>query len=151
MSKQTINIGTAADDGTGDTTRDAFDICNDNFTELYTDVGTLESDVDALEVITENNEVDSYTLVLADANKLVTITLGTATTLTVPPNSSVAFPTGTMIMVAQLGAGQVTITAGLGVTINSYDSALKLTGQYAACSLIKLATNTWLCTGTLEA
>ena len=37
MAKQTINIGTTANDGTGDTLRAAFDKCNDNFTELYTD------------------------------------------------------------------------------------------------------------------
>ena len=35
MSKQTINIGTTANDGTGDTLRDAMGITNDNFTELY--------------------------------------------------------------------------------------------------------------------
>lgn len=37
MAKQTINIGTTANDGTGDTIRDAFDKVNDNFDELYTD------------------------------------------------------------------------------------------------------------------
>lgn len=36
MSKQTINIGSSANDGTGSTLRDSFDICNDNFTEVYT-------------------------------------------------------------------------------------------------------------------
>jgi len=35
MSKQTINIGTTPNDGTGDTLRDSMDITNDNFTELY--------------------------------------------------------------------------------------------------------------------
>ena len=35
MAKQTINIGTTANDGTGDTVRSAFDKVNDNFTELY--------------------------------------------------------------------------------------------------------------------
>ena len=35
MAKQTINIGTAANDGTGSSLRAAFDICNDNFTEIY--------------------------------------------------------------------------------------------------------------------
>lgn len=35
MAKQTIGIGTSADDGTGDTLRAAFDKCNDNFDELY--------------------------------------------------------------------------------------------------------------------
>ena len=136
MAKQTVNIGTELDDENADSIRDSFDMCNDNFDDLY--------------VVTENNKTDSYTLVLSDANKLVTITKADATTLTVPPNSSVAFPVGTMILVAQLGAGQVTITAGDGVTINSYDSALKLVGQYASCSLTKLATDTWLCVGNLE-
>lgn len=35
MAKQVINIGSSANDGTGDPIRDAFDKCNDNFTELY--------------------------------------------------------------------------------------------------------------------
>lgn len=37
MAKQTINIGTVANDGTGDPLRTAFDKINDNFTELYSD------------------------------------------------------------------------------------------------------------------
>ena len=37
MAKQVINIGSTANDGTGDPIRDAFDKVNDNFTELYTD------------------------------------------------------------------------------------------------------------------
>lgn len=35
MAQQTIDIGAAPNDGTGDPIRDAFDKCNDNFTELY--------------------------------------------------------------------------------------------------------------------
>ena len=37
MAKQVINIGTTANDGTGDPLRSAFDKVNDNFTELYSD------------------------------------------------------------------------------------------------------------------
>lgn len=36
MAQQVINIGAAANDGTGDPLRDCFDKINDNFTELYT-------------------------------------------------------------------------------------------------------------------
>lgn len=39
MAKQTINIGTTANDGTGDPIRSAFDKANDNFTELYDGAG----------------------------------------------------------------------------------------------------------------
>lgn len=35
MSKQTINVGSAPNDGLGDPARTAFTKCNDNFTELY--------------------------------------------------------------------------------------------------------------------
>ena len=35
MAQQTINLGTSANDGTGDNLRSAMDKCNDNFTELY--------------------------------------------------------------------------------------------------------------------
>lgn len=41
MAQQTIAIGTSPNDGTGDTLRDAYDKCNDNFTELYNDVAAL--------------------------------------------------------------------------------------------------------------
>jgi len=37
MAKQVINIGSVANDGTGDPLRTAFDKVNDNFTELYND------------------------------------------------------------------------------------------------------------------
>ena len=44
MAKQTINIGTTANDGTGDPLRTAFDKVNDNFTELYADdTGDVDS------------------------------------------------------------------------------------------------------------
>jgi len=35
MAKQAIGIGASANDGTGSTIRAAYDICNDNFNELY--------------------------------------------------------------------------------------------------------------------
>lgn len=41
MAQQTINIGTVANDGTGDPIRDAFDKANDNFTELYNGLAGL--------------------------------------------------------------------------------------------------------------
>jgi len=39
MAKQTINIGSSANDGTGDPIRTAFDKVNDNFNELYSATG----------------------------------------------------------------------------------------------------------------
>ena len=39
MAKQALNLGTAANDNTGDTLRGGGDKINDNFTELYTAIG----------------------------------------------------------------------------------------------------------------
>src|SRR5690242_10244351 len=61
----------------------------------------------------------SYTLVLTDAGKDVKCTNASDITLTVPPNSSVAFPVGTWLLFSQGGAGTVTATAGFGVTLNA--------------------------------
>lgn len=93
----------------------------------------------------------TYTLVLGDAGKMVTMTNASANTLTVPPNADVAFPTNTRIDVLQYGAGQTTIAAGSGVTIYSSGSKLKLTGQYSGATLWKKATNTWVLIGDLSA
>lgn len=101
-------------------------------------------------VQTINAQTDSYTLVLADAFKLVTMNKGSANNLTVPLNSSVAFSVGTRIDIAQIGAGQTTVVATGGVTINA-TPGLKLRAQYSGASLVKTATDTWLLFGDLSA
>lgn len=45
MAQQTINIGSAPNDGTGTPLRDAFDMVNDNFTENYTTIGEVQTAV----------------------------------------------------------------------------------------------------------
>lgn len=92
----------------------------------------------------------AYTLVLGDAGKLVTCENASAITLTIPANASVAFDTGTVIAVAQLGAGLVTVAGASGVTVNGVTPGDNdLTGQWATASLTKLATDTWLLSGGL--
>lgn len=103
----------------------------------------------AVDPITINAQTASYTLVLGDAQKLIDMNVGSANNLTVPPNASVAFATGTRIAVRQKGAGQTTLVPDTGVTINSQGSALKLAGQYAMCLLVKVATNEWNVEGNL--
>jgi hypothetical protein len=39
MAKQVVNLGSAANDGTGDPLRSAFDKINDNFQEIYDTLG----------------------------------------------------------------------------------------------------------------
>lgn len=92
----------------------------------------------------------TYTTVLTDASKLVTLNNGSAITLTIPPNSSVAYPIGTKIDLLQIGAGQVTVAAGSGVTVNSTPT-LKLRAQYSGGTCIQYAADTWIFAGDLAA
>lgn len=92
----------------------------------------------------------SYTLVLTDNSDLVEISNASANNLTVPLNSSVPFPIGSQINILQTGAGQTTIVATGGVTINS-TPGLKLRAQWSAATLIKRGTDTWVAVGDLSA
>lgn len=85
----------------------------------------------------------SYTLVLTDIGKLVSMVSGTAQTVVVPPHSSVAFPVGQVIQFRQGGAGQVTFSAGTGVTLRSRGSVFRTAGIYAYASIIQIATDIW--------
>lgn len=96
-----------------------------------------------------NTQTANYTLALTDAGKSVEMNSASATTVTVPPNSSVAFPIGTMIEVARYGAGTVAIAAGAGVTIRSRGALLSIGNQYGAVSLRKRATDEWVLVGDL--
>lgn len=109
----------------------------------------LDAKVDVAAIVTD--ATTAKTLALTDANDIVEMNNAAANTLTVPPNSSVAFPTGTRIDVVQYGAGQTTLVAGSGVTIRSKDSNLKLTGQYSGVTLYKRGTNEWVAIGDLSA
>ena len=111
---------------------------------------SLDYKVANMKLVTVSSQSASYTLVLGDAAKMVEMNNGSANNLTVPPNSSVAFPVGTVIDVLQIGAGQTTIVADSGVTIN-YAIGLKLRAQWSAASLVKRATNTWVAIGDLSA
>ena len=93
----------------------------------------------------------TYTTVLADDGKLVTCDNASPIALTIPPASSVAYGIGTQINIMQLGAGQVTITAGAGVTLNSAGSKLKTSAQYAVATCAKIASDTWVVVGNLSA
>lgn len=118
-------------------------------------IRSLGSSVDsALGQLTLNAQTGTtYTFVLTDnRNKLVTASNASAQTYTIPLNSSVAFPTGSMINIIQIGAGQVTIQGASGVTVASTGAtatAPKLRVQYSAATLIKVGTDSWYVVGDI--
>ncbi len=99
--------------------------------------------------ILTNPQTASYTLVLADKNKIVEMNVATANDLTVPPNSSVAFPVGTQIQVLQTGAGKTRILAGAGVTVNG-TPGIYMRAQWSGVTLLKRAQDTWVVMGDLS-
>jgi len=90
----------------------------------------------------------TYTLVLTDNGKLVTLTNAAAITLTVPLNSSVAFPIGAQVAIQQSGAGEVTVAAAVGVTLNATGTKTRV--QWSGAVLVKTATDVWTMLGDLE-
>ena len=91
----------------------------------------------------------SYTLVATDVGALVTLSNASAITLTVPPS---VFTTGQVIDIQQIGAGQVTLAQGSGVTITSTGgtaSAPKLRAQYSGASILCTGSNTFTVFGDI--
>lgn len=110
--------------------------------------GMIDTSVLAAQRITVNAQTAAYTLVLADAGKAVEVTSASTVNVTVPPNTTAAFPVGTVIEVAQMGAGQVVLIAGSGVTLRTAAS-LTTRAQYATVTLRKRATDEWIVAGDL--
>jgi hypothetical protein len=91
----------------------------------------------------------TYTLVLSDKDKMVTLNNASAITLTVPPS---VFSANDIVNIAQFGAGQVTLAQGAGVTINSTGAtttAPKLRMNKSSASIICTASNTFLVVGDI--
>jgi hypothetical protein len=97
---------------------------------------------------TRNVVAGAYTLVASDLGRLVEVNSATAVALTVPTDS-VSFTEGDRIDILQSGAGQVTLTPAVGVTLNSDSGKRKLLSQWAACTLIKRGANSWVAIGNL--
>jgi hypothetical protein len=92
----------------------------------------------------------THTFALTNEGAIVASQSGSATTFTIPLNSSVAFATNTIIGVEQHGAGALSITATAGVTLNGTDGATEtITAQWGAAAIRKTDTNAWVIIGAI--
>ncbi|MBF83027.1 MAG: hypothetical protein CL489_00980 [Acidobacteria bacterium] len=98
---------------------------------------------------TGTTKTASYTAALVDESSYIWMNVASANTFTVPPASSVAFDSGTMMTIIQYGAGQTTITAGSGVTLIA-TPGLKLRDQNSVCTIVHYTADTWLVYGDLD-
>ena len=94
-------------------------------------------------------QTTGYILTISDAGRVLDMNTASARSVRIPTNSSVPFPVGTQITVLQTGTGQISITADAGVTLNSKNSYLNLSGQWAEARLLQRNTNLWIVTGDL--
>jgi len=90
----------------------------------------------------------TYTVDLSDAGKLVTLSNSSAITVTIPTNSTAAFPIGAQVNLARVGTGGVSVTGATGVTVNGTPT-LNFRAQWSAATAIKTDTNSWLLVGDL--
>lgn len=126
----------------------------DNTADINKPISTLQQaalDLKQDKYLTVVEYTINHVLNLTDISKLVLMNVGSANTLTVPANTTHAFPIGTQILVAQKGLGQTTITPALGVTVNVSDARYKLLTQFAMSTLIKVGTDEWYLSGDLTA
>jgi hypothetical protein len=96
-------------------------------------VGTITS------LRTENIKTADHTLALADRNRVVAFNGTSAQTVTCPQDSEVAFPTGSVVFIARLNTGSLTLAQGAGATLNK-------TGTFGTSEELyvrKRAANTW--------
>lgn len=101
--------------------------------------------VDTTKALTiANTRTASYTLVLGDANDAVEMNSTSATTVTIPPNSSVAFPLGTRVWITRMNTGTVTVAAGAGVTLRSPGNSVTARAQYSTICARKRGTDEWV-------
>jgi hypothetical protein len=102
--------------------------------------GTLDVAGTVRSLRTENIKTANHTLELADRDKVVVFDGTAAQTVTIPSNANVAFPIGSVVYLARVNTGSLTLAAQGGVTISK-------SGTFAANEEIycrKRATDTWI-------
>jgi hypothetical protein len=92
----------------------------------------------------------AYNVGTADVGKLVTLSNVAAQTVTIPANSSVAFAIGDQVNFMNLSTGTATFVAAGTAVIRSAGSKLKLTTQYAVCTVLKIDTDAWVMVGNVS-
>lgn len=97
-----------------------------------------------------NGQNGNYTLVLTDAGKCIARTSGGAATWTIPANSSVAFPLGTVVSFFNLSATSVSIaiTTDTMYLAGAGSTGARTLAQYGVATAYKFGASEWVISGT---
>ena len=105
-------------------------------------VADYVDDLIPLLAMTQNAQTGvTYSFLLADFTKLVTLNNASAVAVTLPLEATVAWPTSTQLRLLNIGAGTVTVAGAVGVTISGTPLTL---AQFKGANLIKTGTNSWV-------
>lgn len=122
-----------------------------NASAVFNNLSNAQVTITTQQNITINPQtVYSYTLQLSDVSKLITMNNVSENAIVIPLESSVNFPIGSKIDITQIGSGTSSVTFVDGVTLNSDTSKKTINAQYAAASLVKLGSDSWLLIGALK-
>jgi hypothetical protein len=93
-----------------------------------------------LNLLVENIQTASYTLQLTDRGGVVTMNNSAAVTVTIPNDSSIFFPIGSILYICRIGSGSVTLQGAAGVSVSR--TGLFTANEQITCR--KRAANTWI-------
>ncbi len=159
MAQQSINIGSAANDGTGDPLRTAFDKINDNFTELYGSTAEANDliedsspqlggdlDVNGRRITSARSNEDIILLPNGTGGVVASAVRIAGTTLSADDSSLITIAEGFQVNGATNIDGAVTATSTVAVTgATTLSSTLSVTGattMLAGLTATSLTTNT---------
>jgi hypothetical protein len=90
----------------------------------------------------------NYQLVLADRGKSILMN-GTSLTLTIPANSAVAFPVGTVVIIVNVNSSalSIAITTDTLTLANSTTTGTRTLAQNGLATCVKIGSTSWLISG----
>ena len=111
------------------------------------DSGTIAATSPGFRSIPQNAQSGAYTLALTDAGKHISITTGG---VVIPANGSVAFPTGTAVVIYNNSSSpqNISITTDTLRFAGTANTGTRALGAYGLATVMKVASTTWVISGT---
>jgi len=150
VAKQTIGIGTTANDGTGDPLRDAFDKVNDNFDEVYSAFTFASNNATVANNVlignsTVNSVANSTTVSISNSTSEVTATSGSI----LVGNSTVNTTSNSSTIVVSNSTSSITVSEGT-ITVGNSTVNTTANSSLVNATSVTVNSNTGLTLGTSD-
>jgi hypothetical protein len=91
-------------------------------------------------IITENVKTGNHIAEIADLAKVIAMNNTSTATVTIPNDSTINFPIGSILRIAKVNTGTVTLAAAAGVTLSKTGNF----GSFEEIVIRKRANNNWI-------